>query len=284
MHFWADAEDLLTLPDALDQVRQRMIETGAKLLVIDPGPAFMAPEANGNSEVTVRAFLRPLALLAAETGASVLVVAHLRKGDGPAGQRVLGGVAWRNAPRLVLILGRHPDAADPADPRRVLAVDKSNYGVIPPALELTIRARDGEQHPTVAWGGEASYTADDLTRPAASPDERSALDDAVDFLKIELAERLVQVTALRAAAEQAGHAWRTVERAKTKLGVVAEKAGAAWSWRLPDGPPKAASLRRWRLGVDEQLRGRLEVIGDEELARYENLAFDFDLGDGEGSS
>ena len=39
---------------------------------------------------------------------------------------------------------------------------------------------------------------------------------------------------MKAAAEAHCLAWRTIERAKTKLGIIAYKEGKAWIWTLPN--------------------------------------------------
>ena len=59
-----------------------------------------------------------------------------------------------------------------------------------------------------------------------------------------LAAGPVTTLELRAAANAHGHAWRTLQRIKDDLGIVATKSGfkGAWAWRLPE--PKSAIRRR----------------------------------------
>ena len=56
------------------------------------------------------------------------------------------------------------------------------------------------------------------------------------FLISELATGSKTAKAIRDAAEGAGHAWRTVERAKAAIGIAATKRGedGAWYWALPE--------------------------------------------------
>lgn len=55
-----------------------------------------------------------------------------------------------------------------------------------------------------------------------------------------LAAGPVTTLELRAAANAHGRVWRTLQRIKDDLGIVATKAGfkGAWAWRLPE--PKSA--------------------------------------------
>ena len=71
-------------------------------------------------------------------------------------------------------------------------------------------------------------------------DDRSALEEAKDFLLAELALGPVPVADLRRAADANGISWRTVERAKKLLGVEARRISSTssprgsgrWEWFL----------------------------------------------------
>ena len=68
--------------------------------------------------------------------------------------------------------------------------------------------------------------------------EGSALADAEDFLRTELANGPRDAKSLRASAKAAGVAWRTVERAKGRLAVKAGKSRAphgGWVWIMLGG-------------------------------------------------
>ena len=68
----------------------------------------------------------------------------------------------------------------------------------------------------------------------------AAAAEAGRFLSEMLAGGPVATVELRQAANAHGHAWRTLQRIKDDLGIVATKAGfqGSWSWRLPE--PKSA--------------------------------------------
>jgi putative DNA primase/helicase len=71
--------------------------------------------------------------------------------------------------------------------------------------------------------------------PQGDPEERSALDDAKEFLSNLLADGPVSNKQIRGDAEGAGIAWRTIQRAQKALGIEAYKGGmkGGWLWKLP---------------------------------------------------
>lgn len=75
-----------------------------------------------------------------------------------------------------------------------------------------------------------------IDRAIASADAGGALGETVEWLRSQLGLGSREVGTLRLAAEAAGHAWRTVERAKVALAVVTEKSSfqSGWRWLLPE--------------------------------------------------
>jgi hypothetical protein len=102
----------------------------------------------------------------------------------------------------------------------------------------------------VAWEGANGHSAAELlrTRHDDADEEASALAEAEGFLRELLADGPMRTKDLQREAREAGLAWRTVERAKATLGVVAERVGrpgpggdAAYYWLLPAGGPTTGS-------------------------------------------
>ena len=71
--------------------------------------------------------------------------------------------------------------------------------------------------------------------PQGDPEERSAVEDAKEFLRGLLADGPIGAKRVYAEAHEAGYSERTIRRAQKALGVDATKDGlkAGWSWRLP---------------------------------------------------
>jgi hypothetical protein len=67
--------------------------------------------------------------------------------------------------------------------------------------------------------GETAARAADLLGNAATTNEATARAEARDFLSLELADGPLAVNEIKRRADDAGIAWRTLERAKQQLGV-----------------------------------------------------------------
>ena len=216
--------DGVTLSD-LDVLAAAIEQTGAVLVVIDPLQGFLGATVDLHRANEVRPVLAGLARLAERRGVAVLIVRHLSKAKTDrAAYRGMGSIDITAAARSVLLAGR-----DPQDPlRRALVQTKMSLAAEGCALGYEI-GPDGFR-----WAGKVDLTAAHLLAPdaAATP---SASDDATTFLRDALANGARKACELYEDARHAGIAERTLKRAKTTLGVKAEKRGfhGAWWWILP---------------------------------------------------
>jgi hypothetical protein len=113
-------DTVMQLSEDIAEIRRMLIETGAKMLILDPILSFV--DGNPNSQADVRRALDPLAALARELNIAVVVVMHFKKGHGVAGEKVSGSHVWRDALRSLLVM-----AIDEESQYRVVTIDKSNY-------------------------------------------------------------------------------------------------------------------------------------------------------------
>lgn len=305
----------LTLPSGAERLEARCRAESAGLLVIDTGPAFLDPGLKSNNEEDVRRFFAPLRAIAERLRLVVIVLAHLNKDTTrAAGQRIMGGAAWRNVPRQVLMVGP-PPGEDPRETgERLVAVEKNNYGTfgIPAVAFRITSAPDDPSRAVVGWGGEvAGIRASDLVGSLPSAEERTEREAAREFLLAELSDGPRPVSELEAAARTAGLAWATVRRAKSDAGVTSERVGGtagsgSWMWALGTPaakvltPPKVltgarrehlsetphgngdsggASLLRCSRQGDEHLRAPTDdsgprVVADDDLSRWTRMAAD----------
>ena len=212
-------------------------ETGARLIIIDPIAAYLG-STDAHRDAEVRGLMAPLAALAERTDAAILGVMHLAKStQRPAIYRAVGSIAFAAAARIVLAVAADPERDD----RRIMAAVKSNLAASPAALAYTLS--DGR----LVWAAEPVSQVDVdalLSGPVLDRQERRAADE---WLRDLLAEGPALVRDLQAAARAAGLVWRTIERAKTRLGVRAALLGygsaGRWQWRLPEtdsGPDHAS--------------------------------------------
>jgi hypothetical protein len=232
-------EQLLVLPSQLERLRAHVEALAADLVVIDPLSAHLDANVNSWKDQEVRQALAPLHALADATGASVLVVAHLNKGQGTDPLNRLGGsIGIPAAARSVLLLGRDPD--DPAGEQtnhRVLAHVKSNVGEQAPSLLLAIEGVELGNDLKTARIRELGFSARAGSELLAERPRRGAkLDEAVAFLREELADGPRPVSEIQALASEADISSETLRRARKVLGAESVKSGfdGGWEWLLPN--------------------------------------------------
>jgi len=275
----SDEGDAFTLPSGLGKLEEACKEIDAALVVIDTGPAFIDPGLKSNNEEDIRRMLRPLRGLAERLGLLVVVLAHFNKGNGSAGQRIMGGAAWRNAPRLLLMVGvadqKHPSETS----ERMLVVEKTNLGKYPPAVGFTLVAF--HEHADLAdihWGDEhQGVTAQDLVTAAPDVDERNASEWARDWLDAELPPGTTRDAGeLLKAAEKQGIKQHTLRRASKALRVHPSKAGmeGGWTWSRPDAEAKMPSPRDVSSSEPEPPENRMATEGDTKVTTSSSGIFD----------
>jgi RecA-family ATPase len=233
-------EEPFLIPDHARRLQAMIEEREAKLVVIDPLVAFLAGKIDSWKDSSVRQALAPLSKVAEQTGAGVLVIAHLNKGSGDDPlQRLGGSIGIAAAARSVLLLGRNPN--DPNTERgskRVLAQVKTNLGEPSKSLAYTITpvtVRE-QQAATIEETGLSPYSGRDLLaqpRPK-SRDWRRA--DARELLTQQLETGPKLMAELERAAESQGISRETLVRARKELGIESSKAGRGWIWHYPDQP------------------------------------------------
>jgi RecA/RadA recombinase len=231
-------EEGLVLPDDVPELAHLIEEQEAKLVVIDPLAAHLPAHVNSWQDQSVRTALAPLHHAAEASGAAILVIAHLNKGEGSDPLRRIGGsIGIAAAARSVLLLARDPNDPDgERGSRRVLAHAKSNLAPLAGSLAYQIEEvvlERGIRSARLVERGPSPHTAWELL---ADPERRgSRLSEAIDLLEEMLSHGPRSVSELEQAAEARAIRWRTVKRAKTRLGIESQKAGfeGGWVWQLP---------------------------------------------------
>ncbi len=229
-------DETVTFDDAgLTRLEAAIVQTGAILVIVDPIVAYMGAQVDLHRANETRAVLARLAAIAERHGCAILAIRHLSKSQqGRAIYRGLGSIDITAAARSVLLAGC--DSQAPLT--RALAHIKSNLAAQGEAVGYEITP-DGFH-----WTGRSELTADRMLAPDGESSPRSEVQEAETFLRELLANGLVPVKDVGAEAKNAGIAWRTIERAKTTLGVTSkrdgetgQRGGGQWSWGLR--PPRA---------------------------------------------
>jgi len=210
-----------------------------RLIVIDPVSAYLKG-VDDNRNAVLRGVLSPLKNLAERLGAAVVLVSHLNKGASANGKhRVSGSIAYVGACRANFLFV--PDPRDPAG-RRVLMLDNGgNLAPLAPPLAYTIEDPSG-RGPQVIWSDEpVTISVEEALRVRAetpAPDGESELGECEKWLKGTLAGGCVPAAELRRACKEAGFAWRTLHRARSRVGAVTRREGfgpgSKSSWQLRD--------------------------------------------------
>jgi putative DNA primase/helicase len=233
----SNAEAIFSLSDAgaLEAALRELND--CRLIVVDPIGSFLGARTDAHRDNEVRAVLAPVAKLAEQYGPALLVVMHRRKGGSAvADDTAMGSRAFTGIARSVWHLSHDPENRG----RRLLLPGKSNLTAEQSGLAFTIAGDPG----AVQWERDpVKMTADDaMAQEQGDRGEVSALDEASSWLRDALTAGPRSAKDLRDEAQRYGIAWRTVERAKGKLGVVngPEGFGGPWVWKLPD----SASLRQ----------------------------------------
>lgn len=214
-----------------------------KLLIVDPIVAAVSGDSHKNAEV--RRGLAPLVRFAESIGAALLGITHFSKstdGREPL-ERVTGSVAFGAVARLVLATAIKEE--EDGTHYRVLVRAKSNIGPDEGGFRYAFKQVALDDHPGVTaskieWGVQMVGRARDIL---GNPDDKKKkfgpkTESAQQWLERLLIDGPVSVTEIQNRAAEAGHAWRTIERAKIPLGVVSHRQGkgdkAHYVWSTPE--------------------------------------------------
>jgi hypothetical protein len=220
----------------LERVARRLPDLA--LLIIDPIVSAVSGDSHKNAEV--RRGLQPLLTLAADTGAAIIGITHYAKNTAGRSttERVIGSVAFSAMARIVMA------TAMGSDGEGRLVRSKNNIGITGDgfgySIEIANRNIGGmvSQVSKIAWGQPLYGFADELLGQVES--KRMPKDEAAEWLTVALHAGPVASKVLKAKADADGIAWRTVERAKEALGVLAlrhtepgaQRGKGEWVWKL----------------------------------------------------
>jgi len=233
------------VPQDTDELGRQIAETKAALVVIDPLIEFVDGHADSHKSQDVRQALAALNEIARTYGCAILAVIHLNKsGSTNAFLRHEASAAFTQVMRGTMLLGRDPD--DPGGDRgsrRVLASTSSNLGPEPPSLlyEIDAASVTGDTQESIETArivhiGESAADGAALLG-GVDDDAKAERDEAVRFLRVELADGKRSAKEIQDAAKAAGVGPGSLKRAKRALAVKSDKDGfqGGWVWRLPEG-------------------------------------------------
>lgn len=250
------AADFDLLRDAVEQIG------GASLLLLDPVVNVVKGDMHRANEV--RRSLQSVVDFAEAHQCAVLGISHFSKGSGASSpaDRVIGSQAFGALARAVLVAAKQEDSDV-----RVLARAKSNIADDQGGVGYVIEpctVGDGIETTRVLWGDRIEGSAREILAEveSAGDEQRSEHEDAEHFLLDLLAGGPVPVKQVKADANGAGYAWRTIERAKKSLGVDAVKVGMkeGWVWQL--GVEDRQESSKTATVLNGGLRGEVAVFDE----------------------
>lgn len=216
--------------DLLESAAAKLV--APRLLILDPIVSAVAGDSHKNAEV--RKALQPVVDMAQRIGCAVLGITHFSKGTtgrDPV-ERITGSLAFAALARLVLVAAKvKPEPGDEGEARRVLVRAKSNIGPddggFAYSLERLEVAPEVEGQ-RVQWlealDGSAREVLADAETDTAGDDEGGPRDCA-EWLRDFLAAGAAPVREVKRCADEAGFAWRTVQRAMRRAGADSRRIG-----------------------------------------------------------
>jgi hypothetical protein len=226
----------------LELLERKITEIGdVALVIIDPISSYMGKtDSHKNSEV--RGALEPASEMAERLKVAILSITHFSKsGAGnntKALHRFIGSIAFVGAPRAAFAVIEDADN----EGRMLLLHAKNNMAGKPQGLAYRLVQRivgeDGQGIVAsyVTWDSQpVTISADEALRANDGGGDRKAATEAEEFLRDKLSQGVVPAKDGEEHARALGITPRTLDRARKKLGIVAEKGGLkkGWTWRLP---------------------------------------------------
>lgn len=155
-----------------------VLETRAKVVVLDPLMAFLPARVNGHVDTEVRKALYPLTLMARSLGITVVTVRHHVKNAKDAASAGMGSVGIGGVARSVITI--KPDPLNRGS--FVMASQKLNVGKHPKAWAYSVVEDPGQQIGRIAWHGPTDWDTDELFAGEAGASDHEAAIRAADWL------------------------------------------------------------------------------------------------------
>jgi hypothetical protein len=226
-----------SLPGDIPLLMQLIQQWGIKLVVVDVLNAYLHSSVDGYRDQDIRRALMPLARMAEDTGAAVVVLRHLTKAVGTTAlYRGAGSVGIAGAARSILLVATDPD--DETHSRMVLASTACNVAGSVPSLVYQLVSDEDRGCASVEWLGETHHTSDDLLSVTGNLRGGQASSAAEDWVNDHLADGRKKASESYDEWDKARLGSRsTLSRVLQKLGVVSKREGfgpkAVYWWELP---------------------------------------------------
>ena len=212
-----DRDTPLTMCDV--RLEQAIVETNAKLVVLDPIQGFLGSDVDMHRANEIRPIMKHISVLAEKYKCAIILIGHMNKCSvGKSAYRGLGSIDFQAAARSVLIVGRIKDEPE----IRVVCQTKSSLAPEAKAVAFRLDEETGFE-----WIGELDITADDLLSGTVKGTKKQA---AMDFLENLLADGQMAQTEITELAQQKGISDKTLRNAKDELKIKSKRVNNQWYW------------------------------------------------------
>ena len=214
-----------------DRLEQAIIETGARLIILDPIQAYIGATVDMHRANEIRPVLKHLGIIAEKHNCAIILIGHMNKASGSKSTyRGLGSIDIQATARSVLLVARLRDKPN----IRIMAHDKSSLAPAGDAIGFEMTEDNG-----MVCIGPYDITIDELLSGNEGRGKKK-LDIAENFIKEYFgSNKVIPSNEIMMEAAKRSIKRNTLLSAKKKLGIISEKEKAEdgtiyWTWVMPE--------------------------------------------------
>ena len=214
-----------------DRLEQAIIETAARLIILDPIQAYIGATVDMHRANEIRPVLKHLGIIAEKHNCAIILIGHMNKASGSKSTyRGLGSIDIQATARSVLLVARLRDKPN----IRIMAHDKSSLAPAGDAIGFEMTEDNG-----MVCIGPYDITIDELLSGNEGRGKKK-LDIAENFIKEYFgSNKVIPSNEIMMEAAKRSIKRNTLLSAKKKLGITSDKEKAEdgtiyWTWVMPE--------------------------------------------------
>lgn len=214
-----------------DRLEQAIIETGARLIILDPIQAYIGATVDMHRANEIRPVLKHLGIIAEKHNCAIILIGHMNKASSSKSTyRGLGSIDIQATARSVLLVARLRDKPN----IRIMAHDKSSLATTGDAIGFEMTEDNG-----MVCIGPYDITIDELLSGNEGRGKKK-LDIAENFIKEYFGtNKVIPSNEIMMEAAKRSIKRNTLLLAKKKLGITSGKEKAEdgtiyWTWVMPE--------------------------------------------------
>ena len=214
-----------------DRLEQAIIETKARLIILDPIQAYIGATVDMHRANEIRPVLKHLGIIAEKHNCAIILIGHMNKASGSKSTyRGLGSIDIQATARSVLLVARLRDKPN----IRIMAHDKSSLAPAGDAIGFEMTEDNG-----MVCIGPYDITIDELLSGNEGRGKKK-LDIAENFIKEYFgSNKVIPSNEIMMEAAKRSIKRNILLSAKKKLGITSDKEKAEdgtiyWTWVMPE--------------------------------------------------